>query len=79
MEIWQELRSLTIDEVVANDKMVCLFINDGQAVSMAVSLFPLLSQASHECLHNFTLVDDGSAVHWPECGQTINLSDVLGD
>jgi hypothetical protein len=79
MSIWKKRHTLIIEDVIVNDKMVCFFINDGQTVSMSVSLFPALHQLEHDSLRNCSLVSDSSAVYWPDCDLTISLSEVLND
>ena len=79
MEIWKKAITLLIESVVVNEQMVCFFITDGRSISMSLSFVPELVDGGHSAIRNCQIIDDNTAVFWPDFNKTITLSEVLRD
>ena len=64
---------------VAFEGRVTIFsLADGRRVFTPLERFPFLVAASEEERNNWRIVDNGTRVVWPDIGQEISLSDLMG-
>lgn len=64
-------------EVRFTENDLVVFLVDGRTVSVPLSWFPRLANASREQLLNYQLLGDGEGIHWPELDEDISVSGLL--
>ncbi len=71
------LNELAIKEIQVTDKMLIAHFNDGRTVSIPISWFPLLSNASENQRQNFEISPGGYGIHWPDLDEDISIKSFI--
>jgi hypothetical protein len=50
---------------------------DGRTISVPISWFPSLSQATKQQKENWEILGDGEGVHWPDLDEDLSVSGLL--
>lgn len=50
---------------------------DGRTVSVPLTWFPSLSNATDVELQNYELLGDGDGIHWPQLDEDLSISGIL--
>ncbi len=50
---------------------------DGRTISVPLSWFPSLSQASTSQLQDWELLGDGEGIHWPQLDEDLSVAGLL--
>jgi hypothetical protein len=72
-----KLDSRAVDVAFANDA-VHFVLADGREISAPLEWFPRLRDASDKQRKNWRFIGKGMGVHWPEIGEDIAVSTVIG-
>jgi hypothetical protein len=67
------IEALTITHVQVTSEMLTAKISDGRTVSVPLSWFPRLNNASLEQCQNFEISPGGYGIHWPEVDEDISI------
>ena len=55
-----------------------LFLKNGRELSVPLSWFPVLEQATPAQRANWRLIGQGEGVHWPEIDEDVSVTALLG-
>jgi hypothetical protein len=58
--------------------MLVLDLADGRAISVPVTWYPRLANATEPQRRNWRLVGEGYGIHWPEVDEDLSLEGILG-
>ncbi|MGB0454542.1 MAG: DUF2442 domain-containing protein [Bacteriovoracaceae bacterium] len=72
------VESLSILALKFTAERLVVEISDGREVSVPISWFPKLVNASNEDLHNFEISPSGYGVHWPSLDEDISVKTFIG-
>ena len=64
---------LSILSLKVSQAELTAYISDGRTISVPLSWFSRLSNASPEKLQNFQLSPGGYGIHWPELDEDISI------
>ena len=67
---------LAQDVKCSEDELIVSLI-DGRSISVPLSWFPKLSDASKEQLKNWEILGNGEGIHWPEIDEDISVEGLL--
>jgi hypothetical protein len=62
---------------VVEDKLGVV-LTDGREVSVPLSWFPRLAQATAKQRGNWRLIGGGVGIHWPELDEDVSIASLLG-
>lgn len=71
------LNELIITNISVSDEMLTAFINDGRRVSIPITWFPRLSNATIAQRENFEISPGGYGVHWPDLDEDISIKSFI--
>ena len=71
------LNDLAITDIQISDDMLIADINDGRRVSIPLTWFPLLSNASEDQRRNFKISPGGYGIHWPDLDEDISIKSFI--
>ena len=71
------LGKIMILEVQVTEDFVTAKISDGRTVSVPLSWFPHLLEASQEQRQNFQISPSGYGIHWPEIDEDISIKSFI--
>ncbi|WP_083272847.1 DUF2442 domain-containing protein [Alteromonas confluentis] len=60
-----------------DDSSLIVDLIDGRTISVPLSWFPVLSQASESQLKEWELLGDGEGIHWPQLDEDLSVSGLL--
>ena len=63
--------------VTFDDSSLIVDLIDGRTISVPLSWFPVLSQASESQLKEWELLRDGEGIHWPQLDEDLSVSGLL--
>ena len=63
--------------VTFDDSSLIVDLIDGRTISVPLSWFPVLSQASESQLKGWELLGDGEGIHWPQLDEDLSVSGLL--
>ena len=63
--------------VTFDDSSLIVDLIDGRTISVPLSWFPVLSQASESQLKEWELLGDGEGIHWPQLDEDLSVSGLL--
>lgn len=64
-------------EVVVSDTELIVHLKDGRSVSVPLTWFPRLLEATVEQRANFELLGDGEGIHWPDADEDLSVAGIL--
>lgn len=71
------LNELAITNIQITRGMLIAQINDGRTVSIPLTWFPLLSNATEEQRQNFEISPGGYGIHWPDLDEDISIKSFI--
>jgi hypothetical protein len=71
------INELAIKDIKITNEMIIAHINDGRTVSIPISWFPLLSNASENQRQNFEISPGGYGIHWPDLDEDISIKSFI--
>lgn len=71
-----EPRALARSVEVTEDQLVVHLV-DGRVISVPLSWFPRLVQASAQARNQWRLVGDGVGIHWPDVDEDLSVEGLL--
>ena len=71
-----ELHPLAHNVMCAND-ILSVDLIDGRTITVPVSWFPTLSNATQSQRENWELLGDGEGIHWPEIDEDLSVLGLL--
>ncbi len=63
--------------VTCTDSTLSVDLVDGRTITVPVSWFPSLSQASQAQKDNWELLGDGEGIHWPDLDEDLSVAGLL--
>lgn len=67
------MKNLAIQSIKVEGNRIRADISDGRIVSIPVSWFPRLQNATQSQLEHFEISPDGYGIHWPELDEDISI------
>jgi len=64
-------------ELDFTDSEMLVTLVDGRTISIPLSWFPSLSNASKEQREDFRLIGDGEGIHWPQLDEDLSVKGLL--
>ena len=64
--------------VAMDNDTLHVFLTDGRELSVPLSWFPVLEQATPAHRANWRLIGHGEGVHWPEIDEDVSVTALLG-
>ena len=71
------LNNLAIIDLRISDEVLTAEINDGRKVSIPLTWFPLLKNASEAQRQNFEISPSGYGIHWPDLDEDISIKSFI--
>ena len=71
------LRMPTILDVDVADDTLRVTLSDGRTLAVPSAWYPRLAHATASERANWTIIDGGSGIHWPQLDEDISLSGLL--
>lgn len=71
-----ELHPLAHNVKCAED-VLSVDLLDGRTISVPISWFPTLSNATQSQRENWEILGDGEGIHWPEIDEDLSVSGLL--
>ena len=65
-------------DVTFTDEALVVRLKDGRILSVPLSWFPRLVEATVEQRSNWQLIGDGLGVHWAELDEDVSIAGLLG-
>ena len=72
-----ELRMPTVLCVDVSDDTLRVTLSDGRELAVPSGWYPRLAHAKASELANWTIIDGGAGIHWPQLDEDISLSGLL--
>ncbi len=72
VELHPQAHSVTCTEAVLSVDLL-----DGRTISVPISWFPTLSNASQSQRENWELLGDGEGIHWPDLDEDLSITGLL--
>lgn len=66
-----------VTHVTFSDETLMLGLADGCILTVPLAWFPRLLDASPVARRNWRVADSGSAVHWPDIDEALNVASLL--
>ena len=63
--------------VLCSEDSLRVDLLDGRTISVPISWFPSLSQATKQQRENWEILGDGEGVHWPDLDEDLSVSGLL--
>ncbi len=63
--------------VICTADVLTVDLIDGRTITVPVSWFPTLSNATQSQRENWEFLGDGEGIHWPEVDEDLNVSYLL--
>jgi len=63
--------------VTLTDDSLVVDLVDGRTVSAPLVCYPRLVHATHDERSDFTLIGDGTGIHWPQLDEDISVEGIL--
>ena len=63
--------------VLCSEDSLSVDLLDGRTISVPISWFPSLSQATKQQRENWEILGDGEGVHWPDLDEDLSVSGLL--
>ncbi len=73
-----ELSARAVDVDVSDDYLR-VQLEDGRFLSVPLTWFPRLVQATSEQRNNWRLIGRGVGIHWPDLDEDISVENLLGN
>ena len=71
-----ELSPIAQEVRFTEDELIVLLV-DGRTISVPLTWFPRLSQASKAQLDNWEILGDGEGIHWPDLDEDLSVKGLL--
>ena len=71
-----ELSPIAQEVRFTEDELMVLLV-DGRTISVPLTWFPRLSQASKAQLDNWEILGDGEGIHWPDLDEDLSVKGLL--
>jgi len=71
------LETARASEVAVSSTELTVHLKDGRTVSVPLSWFPLLLNATPEQRAKFELMGDGEGIHWPDVDEDLSVAGIL--
>ena len=71
-----ELHPLAHNIQCEND-ILCVELVDGRTITVPVTWFPLLSNATQSQRENWQILGDGEGIHWPDIDEDLSVASLL--
>ena len=63
--------------VMCADDILSVDLIDGRTITVPVSWFPTLSNATQSQRENWEILGDGEGIHWPEIDEDLSVASLL--
>ncbi len=70
-------KEILISSVTCTENFLIVKLNDGREISVPISWFPLLKNATSEQRNKCRLIADGIGVHWTEIDEDVSLESLF--
>ena len=70
-------RSFAIQSLSVNKEFLTATISDGRVISIPITWFERLKEASMKQLQNFEISPSGYGIHWPEIDEDISIQSFI--
>jgi hypothetical protein len=67
----------TAKSISFQNDMLCVNLFDGKEISVPLTWFPKLSQATTEQLNNWRFIGRGLGIHWEDLDEDISIEGLL--
>ena len=65
------------ESIVFSENDMSVHLKDGRCISVPLSWFPRLLQASPQSRHNWQLLGNGEGIHWPDADEDLSVAGLL--
>ena len=72
-----ELRMSTVLDVDVSNDILRVTLSDGRELAVPSGWYPRLAHAKADELADWTIIDGGAGIHWPQLDEDISLSGLL--
>jgi hypothetical protein len=70
------LKIMQVDFRTATNGMI-IHLNSGKTIECPINLTPVLQDATNDQLVNYTIIANGTGIHWPLLDEDISLKSLL--
>ena len=71
------LETARASEIVVSGTALTVLLKDGRTISVPLTWFPRLLNATPEQRSNFELLGDGEGIHWPDADEDLSVAGIL--
>jgi len=64
-------------DVILNDESLVVDLTDGRTVSVPLSWYPRLTNATIQERNNWRLIGRGEGIHWPDLDEDISIAGLI--
>ena len=75
--IYKVMISATIKNAIIADDTLVVSLNDGRVISVPLTWYPRLIDATSSARNNFRLIGRGTGLHWEEIDEDLSLNGIL--
>jgi hypothetical protein len=71
-----EIRTARVETVTLDDEMLTARLSDGRTVSVPLTWYPRLLDATAEERNHWRLIGGGEGVHWPDLDEDVSADNL---
>ena len=73
-----DVRIAEVLEVAVSEETLRVELSDGRTLSVPTGWYPRITYATEEKRGDWTTIDGGRGIHWPELDEDVSLQGLLG-